>query len=164
MPIVEHEYLKALDLADEWRISAQPHIEDPGVNSPSNDFWRLTEDLVTWCYLHHIDGGILWEVYRQIVACRRPDPDGYIGPRQSHATMQANYRKALDLLCRVQNLAMKHKVNRSKDSGLKPKDKIPEETEQKEIVEVKPGLFGITVNIKEIARRFWKRVCSRSKD
>ena len=38
------------------------------------------------------------------------------------------------------------------------------ETEQKEIVEVKPGVFGITVNIKELARRLWKRVCSRSKD
>lgn len=35
---------------------------------------------------------------------------------------------------------------------------------QKEIVEVKPGVFGITVDIKELARRFWKRVCSRSKD
>lgn len=38
------------------------------------------------------------------------------------------------------------------------------ETGQKEIVEVKPGVFGITVDIKELARRFWKRVCSRSKD
>ncbi|MFZ2147446.1 MAG: hypothetical protein WAV28_09510 [Sedimentisphaerales bacterium] len=40
----------------------------------------------------------------------------------------------------------------------------PEESEQKEIVEVKPGAFGITVNIKEIAKRIWKRVCSRSRD
>ena len=40
----------------------------------------------------------------------------------------------------------------------------PAETGQKEIVEVKPGAFGITVNIKEIAKRIWKRVCSRSKD
>lgn len=32
----------------------------------------------------------------------------------------------------------------------------------KEIIEVKPGVFGITVNIKEIAKRFWKWVCSRS--
>jgi len=31
----------------------------------------------------------------------------------------------------------------------------------KEIIEVKPGVFGITVNIKEIAKRFWKYVCSR---
>lgn len=38
------------------------------------------------------------------------------------------------------------------------------DTEQKEIVEVKPGAFGITINIKEIAKRIWKRVCSRSKD
>lgn len=38
------------------------------------------------------------------------------------------------------------------------------ETEQKEIVEVKPGVFGITVNIKELARRSWKWLCSRSKD
>lgn len=37
-------------------------------------------------------------------------------------------------------------------------------TGQKEIVEVKPGAFGITVNIKEIAKRIWKCVCSRSKD
>lgn len=40
----------------------------------------------------------------------------------------------------------------------------PAGTGQKEIVEVKPGVFGITVDIKELARRFWKRVCSRSKD
>ncbi len=33
---------------------------------------------------------------------------------------------------------------------------------QKEIVEVKPGAFGITVNIKEIAKRICKCVCSRS--
>lgn len=42
--------------------------------------------------------------------------------------------------------------------------KIPLAKEQKEIVEVKPGVFGITVNIKELVRRFWKRVCSRRKD
>ncbi len=40
----------------------------------------------------------------------------------------------------------------------------PAGTGQKEIVEVKPGVFGITVNIKEIAKRIWKCVCSRSKD
>ena len=40
----------------------------------------------------------------------------------------------------------------------------PAGTEQKEIVEVKPGVFGITVNIKELARRFWKGVCSHSKE
>jgi len=40
----------------------------------------------------------------------------------------------------------------------------PAGTGQKEIVEVKPGVLGITVNIKELARRFWKWVCSRSKD
>lgn len=32
----------------------------------------------------------------------------------------------------------------------------------KEIFEAKPGLFGITVNIKEIVKRIWKLVCSRS--
>jgi len=40
----------------------------------------------------------------------------------------------------------------------------PAGTGQKEIVEVKPGAFGITVNMKEIAKRIWKCVCSRSKD
>ena len=40
----------------------------------------------------------------------------------------------------------------------------PAEKEQKEIVEVKPGALGITVNIKEIAKRIWKRVCSLRKD
>ncbi len=40
----------------------------------------------------------------------------------------------------------------------------PAETEQKEIVEVKPGALGITVNIKEIAKRIWKCVCSLRKD
>jgi len=38
-----------------------------------------------------------------------------------------------------------------------------QKTEEKEIVEVKPGAFGITVNIKEIAKRIWRRVCSRRK-
>ena len=37
----------------------------------------------------------------------------------------------------------------------------PAETGRNEIVEVKPGVFGITVNIKEIAKRIWKRVRSR---
>lgn len=32
----------------------------------------------------------------------------------------------------------------------------------KEIFEAKPGVFGITVNIKEIAKRIWKWICSRS--
>ena len=40
----------------------------------------------------------------------------------------------------------------------------PAGTEQKEIVEVKPGVFGITVNIKEIAKHILKCVCSSSKD
>ena len=39
----------------------------------------------------------------------------------------------------------------------------PAETGEKEIVEVKPGIFGITFNIKEIGKRFWKWVCSRRK-
>ena len=43
-------------------------------------------------------------------------------------------------------------------------DQKPAETKKKEIVEVKPGMFGITVNIKELARRFWKWVCSHSKE
>ncbi len=42
--------------------------------------------------------------------------------------------------------------------------KKPAETGQKEIVEAKPSVFGITIDIKELARRFWKYVCSRSKD
>lgn len=40
----------------------------------------------------------------------------------------------------------------------------PAGTEQKEILELKPGVIGINVDIKELARRFWKWVCSRSKD
>ncbi len=40
---------------------------------------------------------------------------------------------------------------------------VKQETGKKEIVEVKPGMFGITVNIKEIAKRFWKWVYSQSK-
>ncbi|MBA7662367.1 hypothetical protein ES703_70396 [subsurface metagenome] len=40
----------------------------------------------------------------------------------------------------------------------------PAGTGQKEIVEVKPGVCGITINIKELARRFWMWFCSRSKD
>ncbi len=38
------------------------------------------------------------------------------------------------------------------------------ETGAKEIFEAKPGVAGFTVNIKEIAKRIWKCVCSRSKD
>jgi len=34
----------------------------------------------------------------------------------------------------------------------------------KEIFEAKPGVAGFTVNIKEIAKRIWKWVCSRNKD
>ena len=44
------------------------------------------------------------------------------------------------------------------------KEQKPAGTGQKEIVEVKPSVFGITVDIKELARRFWKWVCSRNKD
>ena len=44
------------------------------------------------------------------------------------------------------------------------KNNKPAGTGQREIVEVKPGVCGITVDIKELARRFWKWVCSRSKD
>ncbi|HLB73550.1 MAG TPA: hypothetical protein VJJ98_05990 [Sedimentisphaerales bacterium] len=33
----------------------------------------------------------------------------------------------------------------------------------KKIIEVKPGALGITVNIKEIAKRIWKCICSRHK-
>ena len=39
-----------------------------------------------------------------------------------------------------------------------------QETGEKEIFEAKPGVAGFTVNIKEIAKRIWKCVCSRSKD
>ncbi|MBA7644087.1 hypothetical protein ES703_51824 [subsurface metagenome] len=45
-----------------------------------------------------------------------------------------------------------------------PVTEKPTETGQKEIVEVKPGVFGINIDIKELVRRFWKWVCSRSKD
>ncbi|MBW7988396.1 MAG: hypothetical protein FVQ84_00005 [Planctomycetes bacterium] len=60
------------------------------------------------------------------------------------------------LISRLQQIAQIEKEKLSSEK--------PAETEQKEIVEVKPGVFGISVNIKELARRFWKRVCSRSKD
>jgi len=38
-----------------------------------------------------------------------------------------------------------------------------QETGTKEIFEAKPGVAGFTVNIKEIAKRIWRRVCSRRK-
>jgi len=38
-----------------------------------------------------------------------------------------------------------------------------QETGAKEIFEAKPGVAGFTVNIKEIAKRIWRRVCSRRK-
>ncbi len=41
---------------------------------------------------------------------------------------------------------------------VKTRQEKPEEIGQREIVEVKPGMFGITFNIKEIAKRIWKRV------
>jgi len=40
----------------------------------------------------------------------------------------------------------------------------PGGTGQEDIVELKPGWFGITVDIKELAKRFRKWVCSRRKD
>jgi len=40
----------------------------------------------------------------------------------------------------------------------------PAKTGEKEIFEAKPGVAGFTVNIKEIAKRIWMRVCSRRKD
>lgn len=55
-----------------------------------------------------------------------------------------------------------HKLNLYMSFG--NPDEKPAGTGQKEIVEVKPGVFGITFDIKELARRFWKWVCSRSKD
>ncbi len=39
-----------------------------------------------------------------------------------------------------------------------------QETGAKEIFEAKPGVAGFTLNIKEIAKRIWKCLCSRSKD
>lgn len=39
----------------------------------------------------------------------------------------------------------------------------PAETGKKEIFEAKPGVAGFTVNIKELAKRIWMRVCSRKK-
>lgn len=39
-----------------------------------------------------------------------------------------------------------------------------DQIDSKEIFEAKPGLFGITVDIKEIAKRIWKWICSRIKD
>ena len=107
---VRPEDLRGIELADEWKITAQPHIEDPGVNSPAKDFSQLTECLVTWCDLHQLDASVLWEVYRQVVACRKPEPDGYIGPRQSPEKMKATYRKAIDLCSRIKNLAVKQQA------------------------------------------------------
>ncbi len=42
--------------------------------------------------------------------------------------------------------------------------KLPTQTEQKEIVGIKPGICGITVDVKEIVKRIWKYVCFRRKD
>lgn len=36
-----------------------------------------------------------------------------------------------------------------------------DKSDAKEIIEVKPSMFGITININEIAKRFWKWICSR---
>ncbi len=75
-----------------------------------------------------------------------------------------------DLQLKLDNMDKKGELQQAWDD-VKPTVKAeteqnnkPTGTEQKEIVEVKPSVFGITVDIKELARRFWKRVCSRSKD
>ena len=39
-----------------------------------------------------------------------------------------------------------------------------QETGESEIVEIKPGMFGITFNIKEIIKRIWKWVYSRAEN
>ncbi len=53
------------------------------------------------------------------------------------------------------------KIDRALQLVEKDLPKPPAEKGRNEIVEVKPGAFGITVNIKEIARRIWNWVCSR---
>jgi len=37
-----------------------------------------------------------------------------------------------------------------------------DKVDAKEIIDVKPGVFGITIDIKEITKRVWKWICSRS--
>ena len=71
----------------------------------------------------------------------------YIKHIQACATM---YTEACSLIAYILEIESKQ-----------PADEQPAETERKEIVEVKPGAFGITVNIKEIIKRIWKRFYSR---
>jgi hypothetical protein len=37
---------------------------------------------------------------------------------------------------------------------------VIEKTSAKEIVEINPGIYGISINIKEIIKRIWKWICS----
>ena len=78
--------------------------------------------------------------------------------REEHVKVEISLRRIINEF----RYHIKDIVSKIENGKLKPEK--PAETEQKEIVEVKPGVFGITVDIKELARRFWKRVCSRSKD
>jgi hypothetical protein len=155
------EDLDILQVIDEWKITVQPHIEDPGVSAVSSDAYSLTQKIVTWCDAHSsIDAGILWEVYRQITACRKPSPEGYIGPRKSPEIMNDTYRKAIDVCNRIFELELIESKKNTGTTGGGKADlpaKKPVETEQK------TTLFGKILEkvLYIFTRSFWDAVFDR---
>jgi hypothetical protein len=69
----------------------------------------------------------------------------------------ASDQQFADVILKLRKIKARLEVERQQQPAVGK----PAETGRNEIVEVKPGAFGINVNIKEIARRIWKLVCSR---
>lgn len=112
---VSKEALEILGDLNEWKITAQPHIDDPGVSDVSNDFLPLTQKICLWCDEHSLNPAVLMAVCRQIIACRRPDSDGWAGSMQSPEKMRDTYRQALDLFMRIENIAKQPEVKSDVD-------------------------------------------------
>jgi hypothetical protein len=128
---ISKEDSDVLEAIDEWEITVQPHIEDPGVSTVSPDAYSLTQKIVTWCDAHSsIDAGIFWKVYRQITACRKPEPEGYIGSCKSPEIMRDTYRKAIDVCNRIFEL-IKSKKNAGTNSSGKARDTKQKKTRKK---------------------------------
>ena len=152
-PFDQKEDLDVLKAIDEWKITVQPHIEDLGVSDVSPDAYSLTQKIVTWCDAHSsIDAGIFWEVYRQITACRKPEPEGYIGHRKSPEIMRDTYRKAIDVCNRIVGFIKNSQAKREAEQ----KNKVVQ-GEQEGFLEPKPPeLLQNLLWVFKYGRKHWR--------
>jgi len=129
-----------------------------------SQFWEMAENLLNLLNRFSVMSCVIGEKWEYGVKALENIGAIPTGTLESMVEAQA-YVEELDKSKKMLEDAtdiLSEKIKRFKDSQ---KQEIePAGTGQKEIVEVKPGAFGITVNIKEIAKRIWKCVCSRSKD